>query len=580
MSFDANPLSEPSLTASASDRSLTASDARVASATASDEGGAIQQMLLRLSRGVALLDAEGRVAECNPAFARLLGYASPDAAKSADLQRHVAGDDRAQYRRAIAKAMQSGAAAPQVVLLQPKGSDEGAWAKLVATRFSDQPGERRLVVELSSATDSRRRQADTLALQQKLYHAEQLTRELSERAKAEAQLALEHRLRVALTSLVGYAESLHDTSLSPAAREEAIHTIQRVTQELLASFDTPSAVLAGAPASLNAGASMETPRQAAINASAVVATTIATPSDDGTSGQVSASPTAFPIPTSLDLKPAEQAFVRRDPSDPLQGRKFRGKVLVVEDSKDNQRLLVFLLRKLGLQVETADNGLDAVDRYDTAVAQADLVLLDMQMPKLDGYQTAAAMRSRGYSRAIIALTADVREGSRERCLAAGCTEYLTKPVDRRHLVAALAAHLHAAQPDIELTPMSAYYDPQPSVPIPLPLRGAESIEERRKLQDELPGIASQLWTCATVTPVPPNVADAARRTLRDLAERGRNAGMGDIAALADEAETSIRLGADATVVHHALGRLLRTISRDDELEVIVPPPMPTFNVAA
>ena len=111
------------------------------------------------------------------------------------------------------------------------------------------------------------------------------------------------------------------------------------------------------------------------------------------------------------------------------------RVLVVEDGPDNRRLLGFLLRKLGADVTFAENGRVGVD-----VAQAaepgepfDLVLMDMQMPVLDGYGATAELRAAGFPRPIVAVTAHAMEGDRERCLEAGCDDYITKPVNRATL---------------------------------------------------------------------------------------------------------------------------------------------------
>jgi PAS domain S-box-containing protein len=134
---------------------------------------------------------------------------------------------------------------------------------------------------------------------------------------------------------------------------------------------------------------------------------------------------------------------------PIEGgqrapEQLAGKVLVVEDGPDNQQLLGTILRKHGLTVALAENGEIAARRALEALAAGapfDLILMDMQMPVLDGYGATTRLRREGYRGPIVALTAHAMGGERERCLAAGCDDYLSKPIDRAELYAAVDRYL-------------------------------------------------------------------------------------------------------------------------------------------
>lgn len=119
------------------------------------------------------------------------------------------------------------------------------------------------------------------------------------------------------------------------------------------------------------------------------------------------------------------------------------RVLLVEDSPDNQRFLTYLLRKRGASVTVVGNGrlcLEALTADGTILGRLrepppfDIVLMDMQMPEMDGYTATSLLRQGGCRLPIVAVTAHALNTDRELCLAAGCDEFLTKPVEFQELV--------------------------------------------------------------------------------------------------------------------------------------------------
>lgn len=127
-----------------------------------------------------------------------------------------------------------------------------------------------------------------------------------------------------------------------------------------------------------------------------------------------------------------------------QSVRLKGRILLVEDGKDNRDLLALYLRLGGAEVFEAENGQVACDLIDGLMAKGesvDAVLLDMQMPVLDGYSAAGRMRAAGFAGPILALTAHAMAQDRDRCLRAGCTDYLSKPVTQHNLLRSLARHM-------------------------------------------------------------------------------------------------------------------------------------------
>ncbi len=130
------------------------------------------------------------------------------------------------------------------------------------------------------------------------------------------------------------------------------------------------------------------------------------------------------------------------------------RVLLAEDGLDNREILSAYVRGAGAAVETQEDGQCAVTAAlaaGTAGRPFSVILMDMQMPELDGYGATSELRRQGYAGPIVALTAHAMADDRAKCLAAGCDDYLTKPVDRRQLVATIARHA-ARGPAAEAVP--------------------------------------------------------------------------------------------------------------------------------
>ncbi|HMN41910.1 MAG TPA: ATP-binding protein [Phycisphaerales bacterium] len=129
-------------------------------------------------------------------------------------------------------------------------------------------------------------------------------------------------------------------------------------------------------------------------------------------------------------------------SAPAEAVFLRGRILLAEDGPDNQRLIAFHLRKAGAEVEVAEDGkvaLMKIEMAESAGRPFDLLVSDMQMPEMDGYTLARTLRERGSAMPIVALTAHAMTEDRRRCVAAGCDDYSTKPIDKASLLATCAS---------------------------------------------------------------------------------------------------------------------------------------------
>ncbi len=161
---------------------------------------------------------------------------------------------------------------------------------------------------------------------------------------------------------------------------------------------------------------------------------------------------------------------------PVDRSSFHGRVLLVEDNSVNREVSVGMLELIGYRVTVAENGRQALTA--SATEAFDLILMDCQMPVMDGFTATTAIRARERDRnashvPIVALTANAMDGDRERCLAAGMDDYLSKPFSQQALADMLArwqpvhpsVQTSPSQPDTELLAATTPHQAAPAGPI-------------------------------------------------------------------------------------------------------------------
>lgn len=254
----------------------------------------------------------------------------------------------------------------------------------------------------------------------------------------------------------------------------------------------------------------------------------------------------------------------------------RRKVLLAEDNAVNRKVAVTMLEKLGYEVAVAENGARAVEVWESE--ECDLILMDCQMPVLDGYDAARAIRRRESESPtnrkrtpIVALTAHAMKGSDEKCAAAGMDDYLSKPIDRELLAACLDRWLNDEREP--KGPRAAAVDAQSMQPAPEPMdwrRLVQAAEGDEELALELAALFIESGTStldAIVSALDRNDLGALGDQAHEL--KGASATLHAVAAAtaAERLETAARSGDAnsarelADTVRHEVGRVVQYLQR-------------------
>ena len=148
----------------------------------------------------------------------------------------------------------------------------------------------------------------------------------------------------------------------------------------------------------------------------------------GTSGQ-----------SSQMISELDRTLVTERKAAQIEGRLFAGAILVADDDRIDQKVIRSLLENLGLDVTVTSSGEEAL--REALTQKYDLLFVDMLMPDVDGCEVTRAIRAKGLTVPIIALTGNIMKSDVQDCLAAGCDQHLAKPVDREKMVAVLSQYL-------------------------------------------------------------------------------------------------------------------------------------------
>jgi PAS domain S-box-containing protein len=249
---------------------------------------------------------------------------------------------------------------------------------------------------------------------------------------------------------------------------------------------------------------------------------------------------------------------------------LRGRILLAEDGADNQRLLCMQLSGAGASVSSALNGQIAVDMATTE--PFDLILMDMQMPVMDGFKATIELRRRGLTIPIIALTAYAMAEDREKCMASGCTAYLSKPIDEETLLTTVNAFLGKPMPQDTGRSIAAAPSASTSTGAGLD-RIKSSLAGNARMMEIIPGYVNRLPDKVRKMHDTLEHHDLAGllKEVHDLAGTAGGYGFAALTQPAQNAQESIRNGADLkplTAEIDLLIGIIRQIEGYDESKAI------------
>ena len=243
---------------------------------------------------------------------------------------------------------------------------------------------------------------------------------------------------------------------------------------------------------------------------------------------------------------SHQASLGESPRIDLSGVR----ILLAEDGVDNREILTAYLTGAGATVAVAENGREAVEqaiKADEAGQPFVAVLMDMQMPVMDGYSATSELRRRGYGGPIVALTANAMLEDRARCMSAGCDDYMSKPIDQRVLLSAIARFTSGGPEAAERSPEtncgeappdSRDMELKPEQPIRSPLAADPRLAPvLASFVGRLPAAVSEILRLKAAK----SVADLTRAAHK-LKGAGGSYGLPEISAAATEVEDRLRGG--------------------------------------